>query len=284
MQGVKLDIPEPVVRELAAEWSDTRAAKRLGIATSSFFLLRKRYGIPSFTKSTGCRRSLEEGTLLNPGEGSAHPWHKGIKVDCFEPINTPDKAYYFGLLAADGHTSLKPNAKFVSIELQMPDAEVLDGLARLINCHGKIAELKRVGKRPSKRLLVHSRLLTESLIRQGITLNTEQHFLPASIPAALRRHCLRGLLDGDGHISAKKKSLYLCSCSSSIIQAVSGWVKDEFGLSPAVRRRVLPSGKPFFTMTFGGGPREVLKWAYGAPGSVIARKKAEADSWIAMVE
>lgn len=284
MQGIKLEISEEVVRKLASEWSDVQAAKQLGIATSSFFLLRKRYGIPSFTRSTGCRRSLQGGQLLRPGQGTAHPWHKDLKVDCFQSIDSPDKAYFLGLLAADGHTSLKRNAKFTSIELQFPDAEVLDELARLVNYKGGCEMITRKGKRPSGRLLIHSRLLTESLVSQGITLNTEQHFLPGSIPSELRGHCLRGLLDGDGHISAKKKSLYLCSCSQAIISTVSTWVAEELSVETVVHSRILPSGKTFFTMTFGGKPREILQWTYGAGEPYIKRKKLEADTWIETVK
>lgn len=284
MQGVKLEISEETVRKLASEWSDTQAAKLLGIATSSFFVLRKRHGIQSFTKSTGCRRSLQGGQLLHPGQGTAHPWHRDLRVDCFQNIDSPDKAYYLGLLAADGHTSLKPNAKFTSIELQFPDADVLNGLAKLLNYRGSCERVTRKGKRPSGRLLIHSRLLTESLVSQGITLNTEQHFLPSTIPRELRGHCLRGLLDGDGHISAKKKSLYLCSCSQAIIFTVSSWVAEGFSVEPVIHSRVLPSGKSFFTMTFGGKPRKILQWTYGAGAPCITRKKLEADTWIEMVK
>jgi hypothetical protein len=264
--------------------SDIMAARSLGISVSSFFLLRKRFGVPSFTKATGCRRSLQDGRVLQPGEGTAHPWHRDLYVNCFESIDCPEKAYFLGLLAADGHTSLKRNAKFVSIELQCPDHEVLHGLASLLRLNREIEYTNRKGKKPSGRLLVHSRLLVESLIRQGITENTEKHALLADVPTSMRRHCVRGLLDGDGHISAKKKSLYLCGCSEAIAAKVTEWVDAELGLKTATRWRVLPSGKRFFSLTFGGRPREILKWAYRAGGPVIKRKKEQADLWLSMCE
>jgi hypothetical protein len=284
MQGVKLEIPEITVRRLAAEQSDTMAAKSLGIAVSSFFLLRKRYGIPSFTRSTGCRRSLRDGKLLKPGEGIAHPWHSDLYVGCFERIDSPAKAYFLGLLAADGHTSLKPNAKFVSIELQQPDDAVLNELSALLRLNRGAQSLLREGKKPSGRLLIHSRELTESLIRGGITENTETHSLRVHVPPDLRSHCVRGLLDGDGHISARKKSLYLCGCSESIAATVTQWADEQLGIQAACKWRSLPSGKRFFTLTFGGRPRDVLKWAYAPGGPRIPRKEVQADLWLSMYE
>lgn len=284
MQGIRLDVPEETVRSLASELSDTHAAERLGIARSSFFLLRRRYGVSSFTRGTGCRQSPSSGKLLRPGEGTAHPATRGIAVDCFETIDSPEKSYYLGLLAADGHASIKPNAKFVAIELQEPDCEVLSGLARLLGSSRGLERINRKGKKPSGRLRVHSRPLVESLVSRGITLNTEEHFIPDDLPREFRPHCLRGLLDGDGHIDAASKNLYLCSCSEPIITSVTQWALEDLGLEASVRSRILPSGKRFYYLTFGGEPRKVLKWAYGAPGPVIARKKEEADLWLSMCE
>jgi hypothetical protein len=284
MQGVKLEVSPEAVRSLASRLSDTAAAKELGVAVSSFFLLRKRYGIPSFTQSTGCRRSLRDSRLLRPGEGVRHPQHLSLRVDCFDAIDSPEKAYYLGLLAADGHVNLSPKGKYVSIELQEPDAVVLEGLERLLGCSGKIRRMARSGKKPSRRLLVHSRELAESLFRQGITLSTEEHWVPAGLPAALRPHCLRGLLDGDGHICFRKKSLYLCSCSLKLIEVVQGWVSECLGIEAPRRSRILPSRKLFHCLTFGGRPRNVLEWAYGSGGVAIPRKKAEADLWLSRFE
>jgi hypothetical protein len=284
MQGIKLEVSPEVVRQLASRLSDTAAAKELGIAVSSFFLLRKRYGIPSFTRSTGCRRSLKDSRLLAPGEGTRHPQHLDLKVDCFEVIDSPGKAYYLGLLATDGHVSSAPKGKYMSIELQEPDAQVLDGLEHLLCCSGKIRRIVREGKKPTRRLLVYSRELVESLMRQGITLNTEDHYVPRDMLPSLRPHCLRGLLDGDGHICSRKKALFLSGCSDDLLDTAISWVADALGIKAVKRSRILPSGKPFHTITFGGRPRDVLEWAYGAGGIAVPRKKAEADLWLSMFE
>ena len=280
MQGTKLEIPKETVEELAGHLSDTQAARKLGIAVSSFFLLRKRYGVQSFTRKTGCRRSLEDGRLLMPGTGTRHPQHQDLDVDCFESIDSEEKAYFLGLLATDGHIVIGDRGKYVSIELQEPDCNVLSGLGRLLRCPERIQRIERSGKKPSGRFRVYSRELAESLVRRGISTRTEEHVVPRDLPPHLRPHCLRGILDGDGHICSRKKSLYLCSCSHGLIEVVAGWVKEGLGLALSRKERILPSGKAFHVVTFGGGPRKVLAWAYGGSSVGIARKKAEADLWL----
>ena len=282
MQGVKLEISEQKVRELAAQHSDTRAAKILGIAVSSFFLLRRRYGIPSFTQKTGNRRSRATGKLLAPGEGIAHPQHATLRADAFDAIDTADKAYFFGLLATDGHTSAGADGRYLSIELQEPDGDVLESLRLILNHEKPLKRLVRSGKKPSQKLIVYSRQLVESLIRQGITLNTEEHCINAEITRSLRSHCVRGLLDGDGHIDADRKNLYLCGCSLPLMHTVKTWVHEELAVEARIKERTLASGKAFYTMTFGGAPRKLLSWAYPADAICIARKRLEAEKWIAL--
>lgn len=284
MQGTKIIIEKATVEELAARCSDTLAAKELGIAVSSFYLLRKKYKIPSFTKLTGNRRARRTGKLLFPGEGVSHPQHANLKIDLFDEVDTETKAYFLGLMASDGHTSWKPDAKFISIELQKPDSKVLKILAEILNYNGKIEALKREGKKPSERLRIYNNELTRSLIENGISETTETHYASQKLPKALRKDFLRGLIDGDGHIKFSKKDLNFGTCSDSLIETISQWCKEEFGIQTSVKTRILPSGKLFYKLTFGGQPRVILNWMYTDASIYIERKKIQADTWLSLVE
>lgn len=284
MQGTKLTIDKSVVQELASQYSDTLAAKELGIAVSSFYSLRKKYGIVSFTELTGNRRARKSGVLLPPGEGTAHPQHADLNKNAFEVIDTEEKAYFLGLMAADGHTSWKLKAKFISIELQNPDSEVLLQMAKLLNYKKGIENLCRKGKKPSGRLLIYSKELTASLISKGITETTETHSAPSDIPKQLRPHFLRGLIDGDGHIKVSTKSLNFTTCSKSLIDAISDWCEEEFKIQTSVSVRILKSKKPFYCLTFGGRPRVILDWLYSNSTVSIARKKEQALAWLSLVK
>jgi hypothetical protein len=281
MQGVKLDISEAVIRQLASEQSDTWASRKLGIAVSSFFLLRKKYGIPSFTSKTkGARRSLVDGRLLRKGEGIAHPCTAGLRSDFFDCIDTPEKAYFLGLMATDGHTEWKPQGKFLSLELQERDGAIVKRFAELLNAEHKIERIAREGKKPTTRVRIYSSRLTAALMGHGVTLDTETQFLPASLRSDLRRHCIRGVLDGDGHIDAKKGSCYICGCSSALMSTVADWLREELGIEAKLKSLRLKSGKTFYQLLFSGRPAVVLAWAYENQTLSIERKSAEAEKWL----
>lgn len=284
MQGVKLEIDQSVIAKLAACHSDTQAARHLGIAVSSFFLLRKRYGIPSFTAQTGNRKSLQDGKLLRPGEGTAHPRSRNLNKRCFASIDEPAKAYFLGLLAADGHVVNTSKGRYMAIELKEPDCAVLLHLTRLLESRKKLEQLNRPGKQPSGRIRIYSSELVKDLLECGINSRKEGRFAPPGLSAELRGCYLRGLLDGDGHVLAKKRSLYLCSTSLPIIESVRMWTKEVFGANCAVKQRTLQSGKDFYVITFGGAAQQVLAWAYKAEGPSIERKKREALQWLTDVK
>ncbi len=284
MQGTKISIDKEKIQELASQYSDTLAAKELGIAVSSFYLLRKKHGIPSFTQSTGNRRARKTGKILQPGEGVAHPQHANLKTDAFEVIDTEAKAYFLGLLAADGHSSWKPDAKFISIELQKPDSKVLKKLAELVNYEGYLESINREGKKPSERLLIYSRDLTLSLIKNGISATTETHFVSSTLPRMFRKDFLRGLIDGDGHVKFSGKALNLGTCSKVLVEEVSAWCLEEFQIVTSVTVKTLNSGKLFYTVTFGGKPRVILNWMYANASVYIERKKIQAELWLSLVE
>lgn len=265
-------------------FSDTLAAKELGIAVSSFFLLRKKYGIPSFTESTGNRRARRSGKILLPGEGVAHPQHKDLRAETFDSIDSEAKAYFLGLMASDGHTNWDSDGKYISIELQDPDSEILVKFAELLNYKGGIERLSRKGKKPSGRLRVYSADLTRSLIGQGISETTETHSASDDIPRNLRNHFLRGLIDGDGHVKASTKSLNFTSASESLVITVSKWCLEEFNIKTSVKVSILKSGKLFYRITFGGKPKTILEWIYLNSSVYIDRKKVQAETWLSLVK
>lgn len=284
MQGRKCDASAEDVRKLASQFSDTLAAREIGVSVSTFYLLRKRYGIPSFTEASGMRRARSSGALLAPGEGVAHPSSSSLRVDCFDSVDDPGKAYFLGLFATDGSLEQTSKNKFAQVEMQMPDALVLKELGAMLQSSTDLRVYRRPGKKPVGRLRIYSAKLVDSLIRAGICLDNKKSTVPSGLSREMRPYCLRGILDGDGHICSSKKMLELTGCSSPLMDTVSSWVGDELGIRAKISNRVLPSGIPYYRLTFGGRPRDVLRWVYGPHGPVVARKKAESDLWLSMVE
>ena len=139
-----------------------------------------------------------------------------INVDIFEKIDTPEKAYWFGLLSADGNVANNNN----KIEVTLKEEHHLQKLKEFINTrtdvkpkdvniNGKIKRYYRLSFANKK---IHDDLIKNGCIpKKSLTLKfpTEKQ-----VPRHLINHYMRGYFDGDGCIH---KYDYECSLVISII-------------------------------------------------------------------
>lgn len=125
----------------------------------------------------------------------------------FDIIDTEEKAYFLGLLYADGYN--KEDRGAVSIELQEEDTEILDKFIIALKYIGKTVYLNdRTKEKPTTKktsiLHIGCKKISQALVRLGchqrksLTLK-----FPTSdqVPEHLLRHFIRGYFDGDGSIS-----------------------------------------------------------------------------------
>lgn len=281
-QGKKVTVDPKVLETLTFQFSDTQIAKQLNLAVSTVFSLRKKYGIRSFTEKTESRQGRLTGEILLPGEGTPHKNLDSPESLYFAEIDTPRKAYFLGLIATDGCLSYDKN-KFLSIELKEPDYCVLETLAVELKSASKVAIYSRGDKNNTSygRLRVYNRVLVDCLRRFGITEDTTKNKAYTGLSKELRPHYLRGLLDGDGCIKNQTKTLNFGSRSMDLIAIWNSWVSEEFKVSCSITEKLLKSQKPFYTITFGKKPKEVLSWLYEINQEVcIPRKRVEALLWL----
>jgi len=281
MQGIPFEISSEELDNLTNQFSDTELSKLLGITISTVFLWRKRYGIQSFTQKKGCKKSRKTGAVLKPGEGVYHKHLDDLNRTYFDVIDTEKKAYFFGLLATDGHISDKNGNCFMSIELQDPDSVVIEDLIKELNFGGTFERLSRAGKKKTtSRIRVHSRDIVYSLLDKGISFEASTKTLYPNTPSGLRRHMIRGAVDGDGSITIQPdtKGFYICSSSTSLLGQVQKWVLEELDIESTIRLKPQRSGKPFYHISF--KKREVvLRWLYEDCSVAIPRKKEIATIW-----
>lgn len=148
-----------------------------------------------------------KGIDINPSA-----YHNGYqdKIDhnFFETIDTERKAYWLGLLFADGYN----NEKFYQIEitLKKEDEYILkclkddtkstyDIFDKNVYCNGKLFH--------ESRLTLYSKKMSEDLNKTGCIQNKSLVLkFPAAdiIPINLQNHFIRGYFDGDGYISGSK--------------------------------------------------------------------------------
>jgi len=280
-QGKATSIEKDLLESLTNEFSDTQISRKLEVSVSTVFLWRKKYGIQSFTEKTRNRQNRSSGRVLMPGEGTPHKDINSIESTYFKDIDCATKAYFLGLIASDG--SLHAGAdKYLSIELKDPDCCVLEKLASELQSNSKLVIYTRRDKNNTRygRLRVYNRTLVSHLKLLGITSNTTKNQAFWSLPESLRLHYLRGLMDGDGCIKTETKTLYFGSCSRSLIAVWDKWVSERLKVSCSITQKTLKSGKTFYTITFGGKPKEVLTWLYENNSVSIPRKRQEALRWL----
>jgi len=136
--------------------------------------------------------------------------------DYFEVVDTEDKAYFLGLLYADGNITISKYKNVMCIHLIEPDKDVLDKFNVFLEYKRplKINKVKDTiqilnGKEikcnfDSYELNVHSAKFCNDLIKLGcIPAKTLKLKFPTEeqVPKELIRHFIRGVFDGDGTIS-----------------------------------------------------------------------------------
>jgi hypothetical protein len=158
--------------------------------------------------------------------------------DYFDVVDTPEKAYWLGFIAADGcmiTTAGHPEGDHLAIQLAIVDRDHLAKLKKVLGAQAAILTGANTGfgngtqRRAS--LTVGSRRLAMALIALGITPRKSATAEPWNGPADLMPHYWRGMVDGDGSIARKGDglwTLFLCG-SEACVRAFTAWAHDVCG-------------------------------------------------------
>lgn len=122
--------------------------------------------------------------------------------DYFKVIDTEDKAYFLGLLYADGNVYMKRNR--VQITLVNIDSYILDKFSEVTESTAKLYN----DRDKYSKVILDSKILCEDIIKLGCFPNkslTLKFPTEEQVPAHLLHHFIRGYFDGDGHVSLHKK-------------------------------------------------------------------------------
>lgn len=123
----------------------------------------------------------------------------------FDKIDSPDKAYFLGLIITDGYNT----GYGLEIGLQKEDKYILEKFKNIINYKGELNLVERNKKNPKLsdlyRLRLSSLHLSNSLSNLGVIRKKSHHTYFPDIPEEFHSHFIRGCLDGDGSIFSNKK-------------------------------------------------------------------------------
>jgi hypothetical protein len=139
-----------------------------------------------------------------------------VNLNWFEEIDTEAKAYFLGLIFADGCIHI-PNSgrssKVLSIKLKEEDGYILDKLASFITPERKSRlvkpSTKSLGNGFMYQWAVNSDKIFEDLIKLGLhpRKSTELKLRVPLLNKELLKHFVRGFFDGNGYISLSDKKV-----------------------------------------------------------------------------
>lgn len=127
---------------------------------------------------------------------------KTYNEDYFEKIDTEEKAYFLGFIAADGCViNDSKNYRYkLCLKIHNKDNHILDELVHYID--GKMKIWKH-GQREMSEINLSGKKIIKDLESHGITPNKTFNMQYPKIDEKFERHFLRGYFDGDGCIRIK---------------------------------------------------------------------------------
>ncbi|TCI26640.1 hypothetical protein EVJ32_04515 [Exiguobacterium sp. SH5S4] len=123
--------------------------------------------------------------------------------DFFKVIDSEEKSYWLGFIAADGCIIDKTGAKALKITLKGEDKGHLEKFKNAIKANVPVREkiAKSNGKEyPSCEIIIHSTELCNDIISYGIGHNKTYAMSLTGINPAMMKHFVRGFVDGDGSL------------------------------------------------------------------------------------
>lgn len=138
-----------------------------------------------------------------------------LNEDYFRVINTQNKAYILGFLMADGcvckseQTKSAPDRLIINISIK--DRDILEFIKKELECSYPIREYAPAESTYSDNMMcsltINSMQLCKDLIAHGVIPNKTGKETFPKLPIKLKRHFIRGFLDGDGWITTQKEGL-----------------------------------------------------------------------------
>lgn len=152
----------------------------------------------------------------------------------FKSIDCESKAYFLGLLIADGNV----NKDYVRLSLVESDRHIIELFANELESTNKIYTRVRTdgNARDQACFTFNSQEVVGDLAALGVSERKSFTVVPPKIDNHLRKHMIRGIIDGDGCLSVSKRGEIRVILSGSLgtCNYFADWVDELFGHRPSV--------------------------------------------------
>lgn len=199
-----------------------------------------------------------------------------LKHDYFSKIDTEYKAYYLGLLYADGTIEIRDKSQpQLRIELKTNDKYILEILKNELQSDNKISDTKK----GCCRFGVHSNQLVQDLSNYKIVPN-KSHKLDRliTLDEPYMSHFIRGIFDGDGWVYKRQYSLTIGFCGTKeAMESIEEYLRDKLDLLK-VKVGCYSKKAPFFTHSSKISAKKIYDYLYNDSSIYLKRKKFIFDS------
>lgn len=215
----------------------------------------------------------------------------------FEQINTPEKAYWLGFIAADGNLYRRDGHQgLISIGINEKDIELLNNFKEELKTTKPINIIKDKKREETAiaTLQVTSDKIFNDLLNKGIgirkTFDLDLKFVFEHIPIKYYSDFILGYFDGDGSIDIPQNN----TISKSHIQ-ISGPIKnlkvffyilDSVGVKSSITQDRRKYNEPFGSLNFKNTVEKYifLKYIYKSNVKCLKRKKERSIELIKRIE
>lgn len=137
-----------------------------------------------------------------------------INENIFEKIDTPEKAYWLGVMYSDGYISKRKYTNNFGLSVAKKDEEWLEKFKKFLNYNGNIHtyEVGEAGYKPGVeyvRLLIGNNKIVQDLEKLGVVEHKSKKL--KKIPdIPYKKDFIRGYIDGDGSLRTSYPHIIIC--------------------------------------------------------------------------
>ena len=249
---------DDVVRYIARNGIDMNMRKNSVISTFDGEYIKENYynlSSEQIGKRLGLKNTQVRGWITNHMKDKPNGKRRKFDTDFFREIDTNEKAYYLGLIYADGwvsHSEYKISGRTISstyefgIELQRSDRYLLEELSRSLGGVHEISDhvkdiviCNNTSKSHSEmsKLRIYSKDIVNGLVRNGISFNKTKQDIHPIVSEELFLPFLKGYIDGDGCIhrmNPRSLGVHITSCRKNILIYVNDMVERVLGFRTSI--------------------------------------------------
>lgn len=197
----------------------------------------------------------------------------------FSSIDSEEKAYWLGFIAADGYISNSKESKSALVlVLQWIDKDHLVQLQETLQSTHPVKEY-HYSYQDMAKLFIRSEQLTHDLATYGIVGNKTFSLQWPSLPYDLLRHFLRGYVDGDGGFYTSKTAykrknvIFSVTSNEQFLEGMQQFLMSSLGLPKTIHSQ-RHKESPIFMLRYCGRNQveRIVSWLYKDATVYLPRK------------